>query len=96
MKRFSRLFWFTVLAGTVSSVLLSCAALWFVKSHAAEMVAVCRPGKDGCASWESLQHLFRVAFIAQASGTLLSFGLVYHMGRRFIPPAPQAAKDAGQ
>jgi len=96
MQRFSRIFWFTVFVGTVSSVLLTCAMLWFFKTHAAETLALCKQGGDGCASWESLQHLFRVVLITQASGTLLSFGLVYHMGRRFIPPAPQAAKDASQ
>jgi hypothetical protein len=95
MRRFSRQFWFTVCAGGLSSVLLTCAVLWFFTSRSAEMVALCRRGKDGCAGWESLQYLFRIASIAQVGGTMLLFGLAYIIGGRRRPP-PQPAKDTGQ
>ena len=96
MQRFSRLFWFTVLVGGLSSLLLTSAALWFFQTQAAELGASCAQGKSSCASQASLQHLLRVAFVAQVTGTLLSFGLAYYMGRRFISPPPQAAKGASQ
>ncbi|MGB6687961.1 MAG: hypothetical protein WBE76_08975 [Terracidiphilus sp.] len=96
MKRFSKLFWFTLFAGGLSSLLLTCAALSFFVTKSGEMVALCRHGKDGCASAEALQHLYRTASIVQVCGTLLLFGLAYNIGRRLIRPAPAAATDAGQ
>jgi hypothetical protein len=94
MRRFSRQFWFTVRAGGLSSVLLTCAVLWFFTSRSAEMVALCNRGTDGCAGWESLHHLFRIASMAQVGGTILLFGLAYIIGGR--RPSPQPAKDTGQ
>ena len=89
MRRFSKQFWFTLFAGGFSSLLLTCALLWFLTTQAGEMVALCRQGV-GCASWESLQHLFRVVSIAQVCGTLLLFGLAHNIGRRLVQPAPPA------
>jgi hypothetical protein len=96
MQRFSKRFWFTLLAGGFSSLLLTCAVLWFFTAQSNEMVALCRQGKNGCASRESLQHLFRVASIAQAGGTILLFGLAHKLGHSFIKPASQAMTGAAQ
>ena len=96
MQHFSSRFWVTLFAGGLSSLLLACAVLWFFTTQSGEMVALCREGKDGCASRESLQHLFRVASIAQVCGTLLLFGLAHKIGRSFIKPVPPAVMDAGQ
>jgi hypothetical protein len=93
MVRFSKPFWFTLFAGGFSSLLLTCALLWFLTTQSGAMVALCRQGKAGCASWESLQHLFRVASIAQVCGTFLLFGLALNIGRRFVQPAPPAVTD---
>jgi hypothetical protein len=55
------------------------------------MAALCRQAKPEC-SWESLQYLYHVACTAHVTGTLLSFGLAYIIGRGFIkPPATDAA-----
>lgn len=86
MQRFSRLFWFTAIAGSLSSLLVFRAALRFFTTQAAEMDALCRQGKPGC-SWEGLPHLYHVACTAHVAGTLLSFGLAYIIGRGFIKPA---------
>jgi hypothetical protein len=90
MRRFSKLFWFTLFAGGFSSLLLTCALLWFFTTQAGEMLALCSQGKGGCTSWESLQHLFRVVSIAQVCGTLLLFGLAHNIGRRLVQPTPPA------
>jgi hypothetical protein len=58
MQRLSKLFWFTALAGSLSSLLLTCAALRFFTAQTGEMEALCRQGKP-FGSWESLQHLCR-------------------------------------
>jgi membrane associated rhomboid family serine protease len=90
MKRFSRLFWFTAIAGALSSLLFFLAALRFFAAQAHQMDALCRQGKPEC-SWESLQHLYHVACTAHVGGTLLSFGLAYIIGRGFIKPAATSA-----
>ena len=86
MQRFSRLFWFTAIAGTLSSLLFFLAALRSFTTQADGMDALCRQGKPEC-SLESLQHLYHVACTAHVTGTLLSFGLAYIIGRGFIKPA---------
>jgi hypothetical protein len=86
MQRFSRLFWFTVFAGTLSALLFFRVALRFFTTQSSEMDALCRQGKPEC-SQESLQHLYHVACTAHVGGTLLSFGLAYIIGRSFIRPA---------
>jgi hypothetical protein len=96
MQRFSKRFWFTLFAGGFSSLLLTCTMLWFITAQSGEMVALCRHGKEGCASRESLHHLFRMASMTQAGGTLLVFGLAYKLGRRLLRPAPPAATDVDQ
>jgi hypothetical protein len=90
MQRFSKLFWFTAIVGTVSSGLSFLAALRFLSSQANEMVALCGQGKAEC-SWQSLPHLCHVVCRAYVMGTLLSFGLAYIMGRSLLKPAPADA-----
>ena len=91
MQRFSKLFWFTAIAGALSSLLFFLATLRFFTAQALQMAARCRQAKPEC-SWESLQHLYHVACTAHVTGTLLSFGLAYIIGRGFIkPPATDAA-----
>ena len=96
MRRFSRLFWFTTLAGGVSSLLLTCAVLWFFTAQSDATLVLCRQGKPGCGTSELLQHLYRAACAVQAGGTILLFGLAYRLGRAFIKPAAAAARAAGQ
>jgi hypothetical protein len=96
MKRFSRHFWVTVFAGGLSSLLFTLAVVWFFNSKSKEMVALCRLGRVGCASRESLEYSFRVAYLAQAGGTLLLFVLAYHIGRMLTSPALPAPTVAGE
>jgi cytochrome bd-type quinol oxidase subunit 2 len=86
MRRFSRLFWFTVFAGSLSSPVIFGAALRIFTAHMNGMDALCRQGKPDC-SWESVRHLYYVACTAHVTGTLASFGLAYIIGRSFIKPA---------
>jgi hypothetical protein len=90
MRYCSKLFWFTAIVGSLSSVLSFLAALRFFNARSDAMDALCRQGKAGC-SWESLQHLYHAACTAHVMGTLLSFGLAYIIGRGFIKPAPADA-----
>ena len=96
MQRFSRLFWITVFAGGLFSLFLTGAVLWFFNSQSKEMIALCRQGKAGCASRESLQYLFRVAYLTQAGGTLLLFVLAHHIGRMLTSPTRPAPTGADE
>jgi hypothetical protein len=90
MQRLSKRFWFTALVGSLSSLLLTWAVVWFFAVQSREMIALCRLGKDWCASRETLGHLFHMVAIAQAGGTILLFGLAYNVGRRLLRPAAPA------
>ena len=96
MPRLSRLFWFTALAGGLSSLLLTGAVLGFFIAQTGEMTALSRQGKEGCVSAESLQHLYPSACLIQVAGTLLLFGLAHRIGRGLTRPATQALADAQQ
>lgn len=86
MQLFSKLFWFTAIAGSLSSILLFLGLLWFLGARSGELDALCKHGKGEC-SWEALPHLYYAACTAQVAGTLLLFGLAYIIGRGFMKPA---------
>lgn len=90
MKRSSKLFWFTAIAGSLSSLLVFRAALNFFTARSDEMDTLCRQAKPGC-SWESLLDVYHAACAAHVIGTLLSFGLAYIIGRSFIKPVTTGA-----
>jgi hypothetical protein len=89
MKRFSGIFWFTVIAGTLSSVLLSGELLSLLSTRLDRMTALCGRGIDACSS-ESMQDAFRLFCIAELAGNLSLFWAAHLIGRSFIKPAPPA------
>lgn len=85
MKRFSRLFWFTVIAGTLSSVLLSGELLFLLSTRLDTMNALCGQGKHACGS-QSFQNVFQLFCIAELAGTVSLFWAAHLIGRSFIKP----------
>ena len=93
MRRFSRLFWFTILAGTLSSALLSCALVSRLTARLNEMVTRCTAKNFTC-STESIDRAFQVFCLAEAAAILLLFWTAHRIGIRLIKPAPHAVTEA--
>jgi len=94
MRRFSKLFMFTALGGSLGSLLPLCAALLFFSNQSQRLVALCGRGLPGCASPESLGSLFSIAATALVAGTIGSFCLAYAIGRRITSPAQLSGTPA--
>lgn len=94
MRRFSKCFWFTVLAGTLSSALFYYALLRIFTAQSDSMLALIRAGSNA-ADLQALPRLYHVTVAAIVIGTPLLFWLAY----RFAPArmkAPASAADAAQ
>jgi hypothetical protein len=86
MRRFSRLFWFTVFAGTLASSLVSGGLVWHLTAQLHEMVALCAPRNDSCGA-ETIDRAFQVFCLMVVAGDGLAFWLANRIGRSFIKPA---------
>jgi len=86
MQRFSRLFWFTVLTGTLSSCLLSHALVGHLTAQLHDMVTLCTAQNDACSS-EAIDRAFQVFCVMAVAGNALVFWLAYKIGRSFTKPA---------
>ena len=93
MQRFSRLFWFTVLAGTLSAALFSYGLLSCLGAHLNEMTTLCTARNDSCSA-ESIDRAFHLFFVTEMAGTLLLFWFAHRIGLRFIQPAPPTVTGA--
>jgi len=94
MKRFSRLFWFTVIAGAATAALLSCGLVWHLAVQTSDWLALCTKGEVSCP--ESIDRAFLVFCMMVAAGNILMFRLAYLLGRRWIKPTPLTVTDASQ
>ena len=90
MQRFSRLFWFTVLAGTLASALLSHALVRHLTAQLHDMVTLCTPRNDSC-GWQAIDRAFQVFCLMAGAANALVFWLAYRIGRGFIKPTVTVA-----
>lgn len=92
MKRFSKLFWFTAIAGISCSTLLSHVLVGHLATQLHDMVTLCAPRNDVC-SVDAIDRAFRTFCLMAVAGNVVLFWLAYAIGRGFIKPA---ATDAAQ
>jgi hypothetical protein len=95
MQRLSRLFWFTVFAGTISSAFLSYALARRFTGQVNTLVALCAARNDTC-SVESINRAFQVSCMTDVAATLLLFWFAYKIGRSFIKPVSPIVTDAAR
>jgi hypothetical protein len=86
MQRFSRVFWVTVLASTLSSGLLDHASVGHLAAQLHDMVAQCTPRNDSCSSG-AIDRAFQAFCLVTVAGNALVFWLAIKIGRRFCKPA---------
>ena len=90
MPRFSKLFWFTITAGTLSSVLFYFVLMQIFEARHEAMLALIRTGSDA-SDWQALPRLFHLIVAAILIGTPLLFWLAYRLApARMKSPAPAA------
>jgi hypothetical protein len=87
-RRFSKVFWITVIGGTLSGTLFTGGLLWHLSTHLAEMGALCDQGKGGCPTAEYFRRMPYVFCAELAVGNALLFRLAYKIGRRLTQAAP--------
>jgi uncharacterized membrane protein len=92
MKRFSKLFWFTVFVGTLASALVSHALVGHLTARLHEMVAFCTPRNDACGA-AAINGAFQAFCLTAVAGNALVFWLAYKIGCGFIKPV---AADAAR
>ena len=85
MQPLSRLFWFTAIAGTLASALLSYALVAHLTTQLQEMVAVCTPRRDSC-GWQAIDGAFQAFCLTAVAGNALVFWLAYKIGSGLIEP----------
>lgn len=88
IQRFSKLFWFTVLAGTLASALFSAALVSFLSMRLNGMLAFCTlaTAKD-CPSSDTFDRWLHAFIAAELAGTFLLFWTASKIGRKRFSPA---------
>jgi hypothetical protein len=86
MHRFSGVFWFTVVAGAVSSGLLSHALVSHLVTQLQGMVTLCTPGNDTCGG-APIDGAFRAFCLMVPAGNAAAFWVASRIGAMLIEPA---------
>lgn len=95
MPRFSKLFWFTVLPGTLASALFSAGLRAFLSLRLDAALALCgQPKLQGCLSYDMTDQWLYAFVPAELIGNPLLFWLAFKLGRKWLSLAPPVATDA--